>query len=139
MSNPSPLAIRSAILAALTGQIGTYTFSNGVNQSAFEATDTDSALPETPTVSGLEVIYEVEPLGPNYTRLLSLQYSLRRQGRITLKQWDITATTRSALDALIPALTRIPVRIEGNPARVPRSAELGNIETATIQFSYPST
>lgn len=136
MSSPTPLTIRNAILSAISDQLGTYTFSSGATQDAFQATDSDSPFPEEPKVSGLEAIYRVEPAGPEYTRLLSRQYALRRQGAITLKQWDITATTRSAIDALIPALTQIPVRIEGNPVRVPRSAVLNNIETATINFSY---
>jgi hypothetical protein len=135
MSNPTPLAIRSAILAAISGQLGTYTFSNGATQDAFQATDRDSPFPEEPRVSGLEAIYQVDPTGPDYTRLLSMQYAIRRQGVITLKQWDISATTRAAIDALIPALSRIPVRIE-EFVRVPRSARLNNIETATISFSY---
>jgi len=129
--------IRAAIASAVTGLTGTYTYSNGTTATALWATDGPDNRHEEPRVSGLEVIYSVEAGELEYRRFLARQYGLRRQGRIELRQWDITATTRPALNALVPAITAI-AKIEGNPTRLPRSPSLGTIETAFISFSYPS-
>lgn len=138
MANLTVTEIRSAIAAALTGLVGTYTYSDGTTAAALWATDGPETRPEQPRVSGLEVIYSVEAGEMDYRRFLGLQYGVRRSGRIELRQWDAASTTRAALTALVPTLTRIPVRIEGNPTRLPRSPSLGTIETAVINFSYPS-
>lgn len=138
MANLTVAEIRAAIADALTGLIGTYTYGNGTTATAFFATDGPDNRPEQPKVTGLEVVYAVEFGDLEYQRFLAREYGLRRRGRVELRQWDATGTTRPAINALVPALTAI-ARIEGNPARLPRAPALGNIETAVIDFSYPST
>lgn len=142
----SELSIRNAIATALSGLLGTYTYTNGVTESAFKATDgayqsADDAWPhgpEVPTVTGLEAILEVDVDSASYTPTYGRDFWMYRRCRLTLKQWTPTDTTRTAGRAVVKALNNISVfNLEVGP-RVPRLPGVANIETQQIEFDYPT-
>ena len=140
------LDIRSAIATALTGLLGTYTYSNGATETAFKASDGSYRAanhpwqfgPEVPKCTGLEAVLEVDVDAPAMTQLLGADYWIYRQCRLTLKQHDITATVRTASSALVKALNVLRVyQLEIGP-RVSRDVRIDNIETQTFTFLYPT-
>jgi hypothetical protein len=140
------LDIRSAIATALTGQLGTYTYSNNTTEAAFKATDGAYRAaghpwpygPEVPKCTGLEAILEVDVDAPDMTQLLGSDYWIYRRCRLTLKQHNITSTVRTASRALVIALNALRVyQLEVGP-RVSRDARVDNIETQSFTFLYPT-
>ena len=140
------LDIRSIIATALTGMLGTYRYSNGVTEPAFKATDGRYQAPghpwphgpEVPKVTGLEAVLEVDVEDPDYTPLMGTDYYLYRRCRLTLKQWDITATVRAASSAVLVALNNARVyQLQPGP-RVSRDSRIDNLETQSFTFLYPT-
>ena len=138
------LDIRSIVATALTGLVGTYTYSNGVTESALKATDGAyrgagqpwAFGPEVPKVAGLEVLIELDVEAPEYEPYMGRDYWIRRRGRVTLKQHTITSTVRTAARALVRALNRPDiVGLEIGP-RVSRDSRVDNIETQTFTVLY---
>ena len=143
-SNLTELDIRSAIATALAPMIGTYRYSNGQSEPAFKATDGAYRAaghpwphgPEVPKCSGLEAVLEVDVDEPDFTPLMGRDYSIRRRCRLTLKQWDITATVRAASSAVLVALNNARLTdIQPGP-RVSRDSRIDNIETQSFTFTY---
>jgi hypothetical protein len=138
------LDVRGLIATALTGLLGTYTYSNGATESAFKATDGIYRAkgdpgphgPEVPKVTGLEAVLEVDVEAPQFTPLMGRDYFLRRRCRLTLKQWDVTATVRTASRAVLVALNNARLTdIQPGP-RVSRDSRIDNIETQSFTFTY---
>jgi hypothetical protein len=126
------LALRSRIETQLTGLIGTYTFANGEQVPALtidDGADSGNNPPEGTGVSGLEVILQINA-GYKLNGLIggNLIYS---QVAISLKQWEITATTIAATERLMA----LPELKEVGP-RVLRSTKLDSIETQTLTLEF---
>jgi hypothetical protein len=140
------LDIRAIIATALDGLLGTYTYSNGVTEPAFKATDGSYRAkgdpwphgPEVPKVTGLEAVLEVDIEAPDFQQLMGRDYTLDRRCRLTLKQWDITSTVRAASSAVLKALNNTRVyRLQPGP-RVSRDTRIDNLETQSFTFLYPT-
>ena len=138
------LDIRSALSTALTSHLGTYRYSNGATEPAFKATDGRYQAagqpwphgPEIPKVTGLEAVLEVDTDAPDFTPLMGRDYFLRRRCRLTLKQWDVTATVRAASSAVLVALNNAHLTdIQPGP-RVGRDSRIDNIEAQSFTFTY---
>lgn len=129
------LTLRSEIADLLTGQIGTYTFKNGLSTPAIRVEP--SHYPEEPKVSGLEVVISVESSLQVSPRLFNDRL-VEAVSTVTLKQWDVENTTQSARQSLIRYLDGVI-----NVQVVPRATFLDNIETCTLtveqSFAYWGT
>lgn len=117
------LALRSQISTLLQSQLGTYTFSNSLTTPAIRVEP--SKYEEDPDVSGLEVVINVENEVEVFP-MLGGDVGVNTRSQIILKQWDDTASTSAARDALIRELDIVSI------VTVPRLQPLGNIETCTI-------
>ena len=138
------LEIRSLVATALTGMVGTYSYSNGATEPALKATDGAyrgaghpwAFGPEVPKVTGLEVLIELDVDAPQMQPYMGSEYWIRRRGRVTLKQHTITATVRTAASALVKALNDARlIGLEIGP-RVSRDTRIDNIETQSFTFLY---
>ena len=145
-STLTELDIRSVIATALTPLLGTYRYSNRSTEPAFKATDGRYRAsgdpwphgPEVPRCTGLEAVLEVDVEAPDYTPLMGSDYWLYRRCRLTLKQHDITSTTRPASRVVLQTLNAMPVyQLEIGP-RVSRDTRIDNLETQSFTFLYPT-
>lgn len=131
----TPQQIKTTLAAALSSSLGTYIFSTGSPTPAIRIDDGSDPYPEQPTVTGLEVVIAPQ-IG---TTLNSLQGNAFRETRLTdiiLKQWDIEKTAIAYIPTVLSALVQLDsLIVEPNIARVIRSTQLDNIETARIRVS----
>ncbi len=125
--------LRNALLSALGGQIGLYTFGGGQTTPAIRVDDGSAPYEEEPSVMGLEVVI-VPALEVAVTPMLG-GYKDTYTTLIVLKQWDSDQTTLPCRTKVLEALGQFPELAVGQMRRVIRSSKLDNIETLTVQVS----
>jgi hypothetical protein len=141
------LSLRSIIVTALDGLLGTYTYSDGSTETAFKATDGTFQGsghpwpygPEVPTVTGLEAILAVDVDGPRITPLMGGDYYTYKACRLDLTQHDTTNTTRAAASAVLKALAPLPTVQIQRSLRIPRMSPVDNLEVFRCEFLYSSS
>lgn len=126
-------ALKLEVETLLAGLIGTYTFTTdlGVQTTpALRVEDGSDPYPVEPQVTGLEVVIRPEAaIAATIFLAGDRQFAFRSE--ITLKQFDISATTQTAREALMTRLGGL----EEVGAIVPRDGRLNNIETCTLVVS----
>ncbi|MHC5755551.1 MAG: hypothetical protein ACYTXF_33900 [Nostoc sp.] len=128
-------AIRTKIVDALAGEIGTYTFPDATTDPAIAMLGLGSNVvvypPQGTTVTGgLEVVL---------VTLNSVRIQQRLDGiiqnvvtQIVLRQYDVSKNTISPLFKLLSVLDDI----SGDPTRTISDPFIGNIETCEIQILH---
>lgn len=129
--------IRTAIAAALTDVVGTYTYSNGATAQAFWVTEGQDNRPEQPNVTGLEAVLSLDT-ATDYQELLGGEFATDRTATLTLYQWDVSASLRSAERTVLRALRGIPVTVTDVSPRLVRDVRLQNLESQVFRFRYQS-
>jgi len=140
MAIPTIPEIRSRILNALADEIGTYTYTD-----ANGATDVSAAIKienhispggfyGEPKVSGLEVVIEPEIASPGYSARLGGDFVCAHRHRITLKQWDSSADTKTARSLMLREFTNL---FDSPPVRIIRNATVDSIEQLIFSFTLP--
>ncbi len=131
--------LRDRIATALAAELGTKTYmvSGGSEQSVQALTIDDGNVKtvggfrweQKPIKhTGLECVIEPE-VDSNITPLLNKEFYLTHTTRITLKQFDVTATTKTARSLLIKELGNI---IDNIGPRVVRNSDLNSVEQQTF-------
>lgn len=125
MTIESHLELRQAIAIALEGELGTYTFANGLIAPAIAyVPNLDEHPPPGSSVSGLEVI--ILSATPSVAPLLQ-GYAIENKWLIYLKQWNPKQTPRSAFYKLlttIKSIRRLIVVPADKKAGIPETYQL---------------
>lgn len=127
------IGLREALETALSDDLGTYTFVTDAGSQTTPAIAVDlgdgNYPPPGSRVEGLECVLIFRPETP--IKVLMGGYEETYLVQITLKQWDATLTTVSALEKVLIALGTLPeISLQsGSVRRVLPLPKLGNIET----------
>lgn len=133
MSITTAAEIKTALVTALTGRLGTYTFSGGQTTSAVRIDDGSDPYDEEPAIAGLELV--IVPSLEITMRQMIGGWQDTYSTTIVLKQWDIERTTLPERSIVMQALAQFPTLLVTSVRRVVRSNKLDNIETMTIGLS----
>ena len=138
--------IKTKVVNALGGELGTYTFTDAVggqqtfqailvDRRTFQLTDDGQVWSQEPTVTGLEAVIEPDVASPGYAERLGGDFVNTTQGRITLKQHDVTKTTVFAKGLILLEFKNF---FDSPPVRVVRTNKIDVIEQMVFTYTQPT-
>ena len=141
-------SLRTRILSALSGQLGTYTWKNAAGSNIGSATAVRIVGVGFPTVNGevwaedpavidgLEAVITPE-VTTDYQSRLNGDYELSHETQVILKQWDVTSTVLAARGLFIKEFsTELDTGAVG--PRLIRNSVLDSVESITFTFQIPA-